>query len=36
LTGAVTGNSPPEGFLHYPDLDFHWISSGPKARTKVL
>lgn len=36
LTGTVTSDSPSKSLLHYPDLDFHWISSGSKARSEIL
>lgn len=35
-TGAITGHTPSEGCLHYPDVDLHWISSGSKARSEIL
>lgn len=36
LTGTISGQSPSEGFLHYPDLDLHWISFGSKVKSEIL
>lgn len=36
MTGTDSAHSPSEGLLLYPDLDFHRISSGSKARSEIL
>lgn len=36
LTGTISGHSPSEGLLHYPDVDLHWISFGSKVKSEIL